>query len=428
MKRFDAPLYNAIKKYASTNPKRFHMPGHKGVGGDVLKSAKFDVTELDFSGDLLKREGVVYQSEIKFRDTYGVDDAFIFTTGATGGLYSALYVVKRVTDKLILSKNTHKSVFNAMSVLGIEPCFIEVDYRDGLPLPVSVDDIKKAIIDYPDAGAVLVTTPDYYGRVCDCREIKAIIGDRLLIADGAHGAHFVFANLSNRAERYADIAVLSMHKTLPCYTGSAIVTCKGYLSDDLSRGRILFHTTSPQYLAMVSMDIARAKLTANNGHGYRKIHKKLQKLDFNKLDNYDYTRLVLKGGESLNQALKSKGVYAECVCGEWVVLILTPDSIRHLNKVYKIAKKFNSSKRCSQLTPPTLDRTVSFKSVGQASCEKVLISNCVGRVLANEIGLYPPGVPLFFRGEKITNECKEFIELNKNHLFGVDFDCITVLK
>ena len=105
---------------------------------------------------------------------YGVKNALMFTTGATGGIFALLFAVKCRTDKLILSKNTHKSVFNAMSVLGIEPCFIEVTYSDGIPNPISVNDVKDAIARYEDAGAILITSPDYFGRVCDCKGISSI--------------------------------------------------------------------------------------------------------------------------------------------------------------------------------------------------------------------------------------------------------------
>ena len=430
MKKTATPLYDAVKKYVGSRPTRFHMPGHKGKGGGLYKSAKFDVTELDFSDDLLKSEGVIKESEQLFADTYGVDSALIFTTGATGGLFATLYAVKCRTDKLILSKNSHKSVFNAMSVLGIEPCFIDVEYGDGLPNVLTANKVKEAIDRYPDAGAVLITTPDYFGRIVDINAIKEAIGSRMLVADSAHGAHFVYtSDLVDRVENVADIAVLSMHKTLPCFTGGAIVTAKEDYVTNLKKGRRLFHTSSPQYLTMVSMDYARGLMTQKGVHGYRKMKEKLAKFNFQKLDNYDYTKLVLKGGVKLEQKLKSCGIYPECVCGDWVVLILTIGDERYLKKVYKIAKSENQSVvDTNYFDAPRLERVCKFSECISCETKAVDIENSVGEVLAEEVGLYPPGVPQFFRGERITEEGKEFLLKHKKSLFGVDSNKVIVLK
>lgn len=427
MKKSETPLYNAVKKYVKKNPTRFHMPGHKGRGRGIYKSAPYDVTELDFSDDLLHANGVIKKCEDLFANCYGVKNALMFTTGATGGIFALLFAVKCRTDKLILSKNTHKSVFNAMSVLGIEPCFIEVTYSDGIPNPISVNDVKDAIARYEDAGAILIASPDYFGRVCDCKGIKQVIGDRLLIADGAHGAHFIFCEFSNRVELYSDCAVLSLHKTLPCFTGSAIVTCSNEMLFDVLRARRLFHTSSPQYLAMVSMDYARAYMQKKGRHGYRKLCEKLDKIPFEKLDNYDYTKLVLRGGEELSSRLKSSNIYPECVCGDYVVLILSPSDRKRLKRIYRISKQ-STANNTTILDTPKLERKYSFSECASRECEKVSFSEANGRVLAEEVGLYPPGVPQFFRGELITKECKDFMIEHKNSLFGVDYDGVTVLK
>ena len=431
MKKIDAPLYNAVSSYAKTAPVRFHMPGHKGkFRCGLYKSAPYDVTELDFSDDLLNARGVILEAEKKLAEVYGVDRAFMCTGGATSGLFSVLGAIKAYTDKVILSKNTHKSVFNAMSVLGIKPCFLEVDYRDGLPLPVSVDRVAEGIKNYPEAGAVLVTTPDYFGNVCDVEGIKNVIGDRLFVVDSAHGAHFVYADdLTCRAELSADMVVLSAHKTLPCFTGSAIITCRNEYAHDIMRARKLFHTSSPQYLCMISMDYTRAVFSKNKGHGYKKIQQFLKKYKFSKLNNHDYTKLVLRGGEKLSERLKKNGIYPECVCGDHVVLILTPGDEKYLKKVSKIANQRSYETIHEQLNDTIrLEKACEFSDCVGVGVEEVLIDDSVGRVLADEVGLYPPGVPLFFRGERISVECKEFMIKNKKRLFGVDSEYVNVLK
>ena len=222
--------------------------------------------------------------------------------------------------------------------------------------------------------------------------------------------------------------MLSLHKTLPCYTGSAIVACRDDFKIDVSRGRRLFHTTSPQYLAMVSMDYSRAKLELIGRHGYRKIYEKLKKIPFNKLDNYDYTKLVLRGGKDLEKALKANGIYPECVCGDWVILILTPGDEKRLNKIYGISKIFREKKDSEYEPAPRLERVYTFSECGKIPTEKVALINTEGRVLAEEVGVYPPGVPQFIRGERISQECKDFMIEHKKTLFGVDSDEVLVLR
>ena len=431
--KLNAPLYNAVKEYAEKDPARFHMPSHKGECVDSLYlSAPFDVTELDFSDDLMKASGVILDAENLLAKTYNVDNALMHTNGATSGLFSALYAVKRRTSKIILSKNSHKSIYNAISVLGLEPVFCEVEFDEyGLPLPISADVVGRAILDNPDAGAVLVTTPDYFGRICDLLAIREVSEGRILVADGAHGGHFVYTNmLENRAEKFADITVLGVHKTLNCYTGSCVVLCKNEFYRILKEGRELFHSTSPQYLSMCSIDYARAFFEQNGKRLYKEIFDKLVSLELNTVQNYDFCKVLLKGGEKLSNYLKCNGVYPECVYGDFVLLIVSPFDVDRLDRVKELVLSYNVVGEGTDVVSeyPSCEYACKFNDCFDKDTEMVDLRHAVGRILAKEIGLYPPGVPAFIRGQRLSREAVEFLLNYEKSLFGVDSGCVCVLK
>ncbi len=431
-KELNMPLYKKVVEYAEKSPLRFHMPSHKGIEfSELFKSAKFDITELDFSDNLLQPNGVIRESEKLFAKTYGVDEALMFTGGATSGIFAMLYAVKKVTNKIILSRNSHKSIYNALGVMGLIPCFCDVEYDElGVPLPVSPKLIKNALEKNPDAGAVLITSPDYFGSVCDLQEIKNVIGERLLVSDSAHGSHFVYAGLKNRAELFADITVLSLHKTLNCYTGSAIVLCKNEFYRILAEGRAIFHSTSPQYISMCSMDYSRAVLDKSGEKLYSDLYVELEKFDLLKYVNYDFSKLALRGGQRLAEFLIEQNVYPECVFGDIVLLIVTPFDIDKIKYLKTLLDDFTcaQSYHAQTIDFPIAKRVVSFENCFAKDNEKVSLCDAVGRVSAVEVGLYPPGVPIISRGEIFTKEIVEFLNNYKKLLFGVDSEGVSVLK
>ncbi len=429
----NAPLYKAVKKYAQKEPMRFHMPSHKGVGCDLFKSAKFDITELEFSDNLLNPVGVIRESEKLLAKAYGTDECLMFTNGATSGIFAMLYAVSRITKKIILSRNSHKSIYNALSVMGITPYFCEVEYNEyGFPQPLSVDKLKKAIKEYPDAGAVLVTSPDYFGQVSDLAEIKKVCGDKILIADAAHGGHFAYTEtLRNRAELFADVTVLGVHKTLNCYTGSCIVLCKNAFYRTLCDGRALFHSTSPQYLSMCSIDYSRALMEKVGKKLYNELTDALFKLGIKRIETYDFSKLILEGGSELYEYLIKNNVYPECVYGNYVLLILSPFDKPMLKKLRKLLKKFTWCKvgdNENVIEAPASENAFEFSDCFSKEMECVALSDAVGRVLASEIGLYPPGVPVYVRGQTLSQDCINFLLKYEKSLFGVDSGRVYVLK
>lgn len=430
--KYDAPLYNGVLDYAKDKKiTRFHMPSHKGKSFSPLyNGSSFDITELDFSDNLLKSEGIIKQAEDLLATQYQVDNAFMFTAGSTCAIFASIYVAKQIGGKILLSKNSHKSVYNAISVLGIEPVFCDVEYdEDGFPLPISAKIISNSIKKYPDIKSVFITSPDYFGRVCDLDKIRTVCKDLLLIADSAHGAHFAFTqDLTERAEKVADICALSMHKTLPCFTGSSIATCKSKWASLLKKGREIFHTTSPYYPSMISMDYARAMLRKKGVNLFEKLKKEI--VTFDRVQTYDYTKLLLRGGEHLSDYLKQNKIYPECVFGNFVLCIVLPWDIAKLKKLKKVLSKYKAVE--TKTSPlPSFDNqklVVPFNEVIFSDFEWINLEDAEKRISASEVGLYPPGTPIVIRGEIFDKNKINFLLKNKNTLFGVDSGRVCVLK
>ena len=382
------PLYDAIKKYKRVKA-RFHMPSHGGrkSGGMLYASAPFDVTELSFSDNLSCPCGVIAEAEVLAAKAYGAEHTLFFAGGATDAVQTALLAVK---DKNVaFLGDMHKSFHSAARLFSL-----------------TVKDISSLEEVTAETEAVCVTSPDYYGRTADipavaakCREAGAI-----LIVDEAHGAHFAFSKLlPESAVRYADFVVHGAHKTLPVYTGGAMLHVKDAFWKAAHAARSEAISTSPSYLVMASMDFARDLFERKGEKFYADLKSKIERIKakypaVKVLPSEDFTRVVLfreGGGHALAAALEKGGVYAEAADRDRVVLIVTPFNARFLKRAFRIADRFKGF-----------------------NAEYPDISDLIGKVSARDVGVYPPGVPLVKKGERFTKEKVEILRANLDRLFG----------
>lgn len=278
------PLYDKICEYVAKNPARFHMPAHFGTGDNPLfSSAKYDVTELDFSDNLQNPTGAILESEKECAKTYGAKNCFYLTSGSTTGVFIAMSAIRNRTDEIIVARSSHKSVYAAARTLGFKVRYIPSSFdKNGIPLPVTEKDVETALEQYPSAGACVITSPNYFGMTADAKRISALVKKRgkILFVDEAHGAHFPF---SERFEKgfsgFSDISVTSFHKTLPVYSGGAALFCNNdTLTDDLLRLRADLHTTSPCYLTLLSMDYSIDERRISGEEKYEKLFEKVKLL------------------------------------------------------------------------------------------------------------------------------------------------------
>ena len=385
------PLYDALVKYKSISA-RFHMPSHGGEreidGEGLYDSAPFDVTELSFSDDLSASAGVILEAEELAAKAYGADHTLFFTAGATDALRTALLVVRE--RRIAYLGDMHKSFHAARRLFSLDVTDIS-----------SVEEIEGG-----GFGAVCVTSPDYYGRVRDIAVLaeKCHKAGALLIVDEAHGAHFAFSSLlPESAVKYADLVIHGAHKTLPVYTGGAMLHVRDpfYLRAREARREVI--GSSPSYLVMASIDYAR-DLFEREGEalyaalrveidGVKRAHPTVSVLPAD-----DFTRVVVfksNCGYALCAALEREGIFVEATDADRVVLIVTPYNIDALDRAFEVMEK------CREENPKNPD-----------------ISDIIGKASLYDVGIYPPGVPLVRAGEIFSKEKVAILQANLDRLFG----------
>ena len=280
----DAPLMDALKEHLMNRVVRFDVPGHKGGRGnhelaDFLgqRCVQIDVNSMKNLDNLCHPVSVLRDAQQLAAEAFGAANAFFIINGATGASQAMIMSVCKAGEKLIMPRNVHRSAINALVVNGAIPVYVDPDENKdlGIPLGMSVEAVERAILANPDAKAVLVNNPTYYGVCPDIRRIAKLAHEHgmLLLADEAHGTHFYFGeNLPCSAMAAgADMASVSIHKTGGSLTQSAMLLCAEGINADYVRQVInLTQTTSASYLLMVSLDIARRNLAMNGREMYRK--------------------------------------------------------------------------------------------------------------------------------------------------------------
>ena len=269
-----APIYEALQNFRRKRIVPFDVPGHKrGRGNPELvellgeKCVGIDVNSMKCLDNLCHPVSVIRDAEILAAEAFGADYAFLMVGGTTSAVQSMVLSSVKKGEKIILPRNVHRSVIGALVLCGAIPVYVnpECDKRLGIPLGMKVSEVERAIKENPDAKAVLVNNPTYYGI---CSNLKAIVdiahkNNMLCIADEAHGTHLYFGeNLPVSAMAAgADMAAVSMHKSGGSLTQSSLLLAKNTVSEGYIRQIInLTQTTSGSYLLLSSLDISRRNL------------------------------------------------------------------------------------------------------------------------------------------------------------------------
>ena len=265
-----APLAEALNAQRINRLAHFDVPGHKGGRMNPELSEYFgrlcmelDVNSMKPLDNLGHPVSVIKDAQALAAEAFGADSAFFMVNGTTSAVQTMIWATCGRGEKIILPRNVHRSAINALVVNGAVPVYVNPgrDRRLGIPLGMRVADVKKAIAEHPDAKAILVNNPTYYGICSDLAEIVRIAhkAGMLVLADEAHGTHF------------CDMAAASLHKTGGSLTQSSILLCKDSMNPDYVRQIItLTQSTSASYLLLSSLDIARRKLFFKGRAMYQK--------------------------------------------------------------------------------------------------------------------------------------------------------------
>lgn len=440
------PIVKMLKAYSRSRPVRFHMPGHKGAAKFRRfygKWAGLDITELSFSDNLLSAQSVIADAESLYEVSQSCQKVKLCTCGSTVALLSLLHSIKDRAGRLIVERDSHKSVFAALKICGIEPFFISRD-KSGYITP---DIIAAALLDCPDAMGLLLTVPDYYGRLTGLKQIAKLLKpqNRLLLLDAAHGAHLNYILPGYYA--HADAYVCSAHKTMPALTqGSFVCFNNILLYKNFCRSFNIFHTSSPSYVLLASLDFARAYMDKYGKAAIMRVRaavtkyaEKIRELGFSARFSVDGLKLIIGAGDvpcaayNLADYLESCNIYAEFANDDHMLLMLSAaDSERQLKLLYRYIVKFKKhhniiscdrKQHGSIITEPAMP----FLQAANSAVKYVKISDAAGEIAAGEAGVYPPATPVIVSGDYISQKACDFLLANTGHLFGVYDGCLAVV-
>lgn len=442
------PLYEALNNYRDSGVTPFDVPGHKmGAFTSTLQQAFGEVLGLDVNSmkelDLLSHpQGVIAEAQNLAAQAFGADEAFFLVNGTTIGILAMIMATCAPGDKLLVPRNGHKSVMDGIILSGAHPVFIqpEVDLHFGIAHGISVASVERAILANPTAKVLLVTYPTYFGTMSDLTAICDLAHqhDITVIVDGAHGAHLGFMpNTKDALACGADAVTVSMHKTAGSLTQSSLLVMQTARIAKATVQKVLgmLQTTSASYLLMSSLDMARHELACYGRERYTKIlplidaaiaqieaggHYEVLKSHYVEqqfAQSYDKTKLVVRvnhlgltGFEVYSMLKEHYNIQMELAEGYVVMAVITPadtqaslqrlvDALLHIEKNHAKGMTVLSL----HVTPDEVNELVVCpRDAYYAEQETITIDEAEGRISADTLMIYPPGIPLIIPGEKIS--------------------------
>jgi arginine/lysine/ornithine decarboxylase len=456
----DAPLYEKMLSHHFQRRASFHVPGHKnGKGIDPEGSGSFasimslDYTELPQLDDLHHPSGIIMEAQRLAADCFGAEQTFFLVNGSTVGNLAMILTACAKDEILIVQRNVHKSIIHGLMLAEAKAVFLPPrwDAISGLATGVNLTDVITAMNDYPAAKGILLSNPNYYGMGIDLQEIAEAVHARgmLLLVDEAHGAHFGFHPVLPRSALAcgADVVVQSTHKMLTAMTMGAMLHVQGNLIDrDLIQQRLgMLQSSSPSYPIMASLDLCRRWMHKQGKESITKglkvvnhvreqikmklpiiavIENEVTNLSYNTLDPFKITLSDRSGtwsGYQIRDKLELAGCDAEMADATHVLLhfslasdeidanrlllalsdIFLPMSLKKQDFLGEITNK-NSVQLFSQISSP-ISMTLPHKS-DAFKVNAVPLEAAIGFCSAEMVIPYPPGIPLLYTGERITDQ------------------------
>lgn len=453
-----APVFEALSAYREKRIVPFDVPGHKQGRGNPELTAflgkqclSVDVNSMKPLDNLCHPVGVIREAQALAAQAFGAKNAFFMVGGTSSAVQAMIMSACRPGEKIIMPRNVHRSVINALVVGGAVPVYVDpqIDRRLGIPLGMSVDGVEKSISQNPDAKALLLNNPTYYGVCSALREIaeRAHGAGMLVLADEAHGTHFYFGeNMpENGMSAGADMAAVSMHKTGGSLTQSSLLLLSENVNADEVRQIInLTQTTSGSYLLISSLDISRRNLALNGSEIFEKVTRLAEyaRKEINQLGGYyAFSKELLNGDSFYDFDVTKLSVHTRDIglAGIEVYDILRDDygiqiefgDIGNILAVISVGDRTLDIERLvSSLSE--IKRLYSRDSAGMFDHEyiapevvmspqaafysgrkSVPVMASAGGVCGEFVMCYPPGIPILAPGERITKDALDYIAYAK---------------
>ena len=452
------PILEALGDVKKQRIVPFDVPGHKrGRGSPELtaflgeKCLSVDVNSMKQLDNLCHPVSVISEAEALAAEAFGAHHAFFMVGGTTSAVQAMILSVCKKGDKLILPRNVHTSVISALILCGAKPVYInpQTDKKLGISLGMSLGDVERAIRDNPDAKAVLVNNPTYYGICSDLKTITALAhrhGIKVL-ADEAHGTHFYFGDDMPvpAMAAGADMAAVSMHKSGGSLTQSSILLMGEHMNAHYVRQVInLTQTTSGSYLLLTSLDISRKNLALNGKNIFKTVMDMAQyaRDEINRIgDYYAYSKELINGNtifdfDATKLSVHTLGIGLAGIevyeilrdeydiqvefgdIGNFLAYISVGDTNKNIERlvsalsdIRRLYKKDSAGMLDTEYISPTVVMTP--QAAFYADKKSLPLENCLGEVCAENVMSYPPGIPILSPGERVTPKIIDYINYAK---------------
>lgn len=440
-----ADLYRELTEYCNKDYIPMHMPGHKRNGKFFMENPyHIDITEIDGFDNYHHPEGILKSIMEEAAQLYRTNRTYLLVNGSSCGILAAISAVAGRGEKVIVARNSHKSLYNALLINDVYPVYIYPKIHEiyGINTIIDGEVVRDALEENRDAKAVMITSPTYEGVVSEIKEIADICHEYgvPLIVDEAHGAHFIFHDYfpQSAIELGADIVIQSLHKTLPSFTQTAVLHEKSGLVDN-NRLRMyvsIYQSTSPSYILMSGMNQCIKYMTGNGKkdmeifvENLKELRKGLEKLQYLKLiDTSDKSKIVIStkdtdisGKKLYNILLEQYHIQLEMASADYVIAMTTiGDEKANLERFLAALQEIDSTFAIragnglifanKELVRDNILQTwkaqVNMLQGEALKCdgETVEITGAEGRVSKEWVYLYPPGVPIICPGEVISRE------------------------
>lgn len=452
-----APLYEALLRHVGLRPHPFHVPGHKmgrsfdreGIRqyGSLLP---LDLTELSGLDDLHQPEGVIAEAQALAAEAYGAEDTRFLVGGTSVGNIALILAVCRPGDKIVLQRNCHKSVYNGVILARANPVFVVpvVDPITGVAVGLRREDVERTLVEHPDAKAVFITNPNYYGMGIDVREMADLVHRFAipLLVDEAHGSHFGFhPDLPASAmQSGADAAVQSTHKMGLAMTMCSMLHLRGERIDRsrLFQALAMLQSSSPSYPLLASLDLARRHMLTEGKVELERVLVLLKRLRerlgslrwlalpeltadsvYSTLDPFKLLlalRTQALSGYALQDLLEQHAIYPELAASRHVLLAAsTGTSAEDVEKVWQVLKCVDPPSnggvhpviQTREIAPGKYlrDQVMAMHEALDAGRTAIPLAEAEGRIVAEMVIPYPPGIPLLVPGERIDRQALQLL-------------------
>ena len=457
-------LLKRLKEYADSDFLPMHMPGHKRRTGSIGNPFFIDITEIEGFDNLHHAEGLLLEAQKRAAALYRSEETHYLVGGSTAGILAAVTGCTTFGGKILMARNCHKSAYHAAMLRGLETVYIypsdppeypHIYSRRGINGQILPEDVEKFLNETEGVQAVLITSPTYDGVVSDVRAIADVVHRHglPLIVDEAHGAHFPFSEYfpEDSISCGADVVIHSLHKTLPALTQSALIHMNGSLVDRerIRRYLTVYQTSSPSYVLMAGMDEC-VEWVETHQEAFDQFARELEHvrsmlggmkalhlMDGPRMDRSKILVSVKDAGISGNELHRllreNYSIELEMACSSYVCALTSVADQEE--ELFRLGRAFlgldESLSRCSDWRPGGQDAEISdgvlparrvctlLEAEGHEK-EWCLLTEAAGRVSADFVTLYPPGIPILAPGElaeqpmlrRIGTYIREGLEVN----------------